>query len=76
LRRDIEITYLIARIDENHLLEGSGSLKPEDGLSAACRIGDVDFVSMNAPESLDEIVDLIYSFAHGDGKWRYMIEWC
>ena len=70
-----EITYVVARINDDCWLEGSGSLKPEDGLSAACRVSGTDYVAREAPASLLGIVALLAAFVRKDGRWRTMIEW-
>ncbi|TWT32789.1 hypothetical protein [Blastopirellula retiformator] len=70
-----QLTFFVAQLNDNHWLEGSGSLKPEDGLSARCKIGGKEYVTSQAPQSLDEIVALLASFAQKDGRWRTMVEW-
>lgn len=70
-----EISFVIVKLDEANWLDGSGSLKPADGLSAMCEIEGQQFVTVEAPQSLDEIVALLQSFNRKDGNWRTMVKW-
>jgi hypothetical protein len=69
------ITFVILKRDSKNWIEGSGSLRPEDGLSARYSEDGVEHVSARAPVSLAEIVDLLQSYRSGDGRWRTMMEW-
>jgi hypothetical protein len=69
------ITFVILKRDSKNWIEGSGSLRPEDGLSARYSEDAVEHVSARAPVSLGEIVDLLQSYRSGDGRWRTMMEW-
>lgn len=70
-----DITFVTAQIDEDNWLDGSGSLNPEDGLSGMCCIDGTQYVTDDAPESLDAIVDLLHSFVLRDGAWRTSVVW-
>ncbi len=66
---------MILKIDDNTYLEGSGSLRPDDGLSARFFENGKEYVSSGPPESLKQIVLLLQSYRSGDGRWRTMLEW-
>jgi hypothetical protein len=70
-----DITFIVLKIDENNWIEGSGSLNPEDGLSARYSENGKEYVAENPPKSLEVIVSLLQSYASGDGKWKKMIIW-
>ncbi|QDT28344.1 hypothetical protein Enr10x_36860 [Gimesia panareensis] len=70
-----DITFVTAEIDQDNWLDGSGSLNPEDGLSGMCSIEGVQYVTEQAPESLDEIVELLHSFVLRNGAWRTDMVW-
>lgn len=69
-----DITFVVLKIDEKNWIELSGSLKPEDGLSARYMENGVEHVSARAP-SLAEGVSLLQSYQSGDGNWRYNLSW-
>ena len=70
-----DLTFVVLRTDENNWIEGSGSLKPEDGLSARYMVNGEEHVAAQAPSSLDELVALLQSYSKGDGRWQQLIEW-
>jgi hypothetical protein len=70
-----EITFVVLKVDDNNWIEGSGSLNPEDGLSARYMKDGKEHVSARAPVSLDEIIALLQSYRSGDGRWQKLIEW-
>ena len=70
-----DLTFVTVKRDNNNWLEGSGSLNPEDGLSARYMANGEEHVAARAPNSLNEIVALLQSFAASDGRWRQLIEW-
>lgn len=70
-----DITFVVLKYDDDNWIEGSGSLRPDDGLSARYVEGGNEYISARPPESLDEIVRLLESYRSGDGRWRAMIEW-
>ena len=70
-----DITFVVLRLDENTWIEGSGSLRPEDGLSARFMEDGVEHVSRSAPEGLNVIEQLLTSFLLRDDRWRTLIEW-
>lgn len=70
-----DITFVILKVDDNNWIEGSGSLKPTDGLSARYLKDGKEHVSARAPKSLDEIISILQSFHSGDGRWQKMIDW-
>ena len=53
------ITFVILKVDDEKLMEGSGSLDPTDGLSAKVVVDGEVFISRHAPASLDDIVALL-----------------
>ena len=69
------ITFVTLKRDAKNWMEASGSLSPEDGLSARYSENGVEHVSARAPKSLSEIVDLLQSYRSGDDRWRSSIEW-
>ena len=70
-----DITFVVLKHDENNWIEGSGSLAPEDGLSARYMLDSQEFVASQAPESLDEVIALLESYCLQDGHWKRMIAW-
>ncbi len=65
-----EVTFVVLVREDGSFLEGSGSLRPEDGFSAKFGDGDREHVSSRPPESLEDVVRLLQSFRAGDGSWR------
>jgi hypothetical protein len=70
-----DITFVVLKTDEQNWIEGSGSLKPEDGLSARYMLHGEEHVSARAPSSLDELLALLHSYRRGDGRWLQLIAW-
>lgn len=70
-----DITFVVLKVDERNWFEVSGSLKPEDGLSARYFEDGVEHVSDGAPESLDVCVSLMLSYLRADDRWREDIGW-
>ena len=70
-----DLTFVILKIDDDNLMEGSGSLNPSDGLSARYLENGQEHVSSSAPESLQIIYDLLASYLVGDNTWRHIIDW-
>jgi len=70
-----DVTFVVLKIDDKNFIEGSGSLKPEDGLSARYMKDGKEHVSKGAPKSLDEIVLLLLSYQAGNNTWLEMIDW-
>jgi hypothetical protein len=70
-----DITFVILKIDDNNWIEGSGSLSPQDGLSARYMEDGQEFVSSRPPDSLQEIIDLLDSFRLQDGRGKNLIGW-
>jgi hypothetical protein len=70
-----DITFVVLKTDENNWIEGSGSLKPEDGLSARYMVHGEEHVAARAPSSLDELLALLQSYRRGDGRWLQLIDW-
>ena len=70
------ITFVVIQIDENNWLECSGSLRPEDGLSARYCVEGEEYVACRAPDSLDMCINLLVSYNQKDNRWLNMIEWC
>lgn len=69
------ITYVILKADDDHWIEGSGSLDPTDGLSARVTIGGETWVSSRPLQSLDEMLWLLLSWRKGDDEWRTRMSW-
>ena len=70
-----DITFVVLKVDDNNWIEGSGSLNPQDGLSARYMKNGKEHVSAHAPRSLDEIVSLLQSYRAGNGRWQNLIDW-
>ncbi|HVE79651.1 MAG TPA: hypothetical protein VNA89_12340 [Gemmatimonadaceae bacterium] len=70
-----DITFVILKRDERNWIEGSGSLNPEDGLSARYMSDGDERVASRPPASLGEIIALLQSYRSGDERWREMMEW-
>ena len=56
-------------------ITASGSLDPRDGLSISYAGEDEEQVSPRPPESIDQIIAIMRSYAAGDRSWRTMIDW-
>jgi hypothetical protein len=56
-------------------ITASGSLDPGDGLSISYVENDEEHISASPPESIDQIVSIMRSYATGDRSWRTMIDW-
>ena len=70
-----DITFVVLKADDNNWIEASGSLNPQDGLSARYMADGKEHVSAQAPKSLDEIITLLQSYCARDGRWQELIEW-
>ncbi len=70
-----DITFVVLRIDDDNWFEVSGSLNPDDGLSASYSESGTEHVSASPPESLDHCIALMRSYLKGDDKWRSEIKW-
>jgi hypothetical protein len=70
-----DITFILLKVDDWNWFEVSGSLRPEDGLSARyCEHGE-ELVAARPPASLDECVQLLLSYWRSDNQWRSAIGW-
>ena len=70
-----DITFVVLKRDDANWFEVSGSLNPEDGLSARYSENGEEHVSARAPESLDEGLSLLLSYFRDDRRWRQAIAW-
>jgi hypothetical protein len=70
-----DITFVVLKVDDKNWIEGSGSLKPRDGLSARYMKNGTEHVSTKAPKTLHEIVALLQSYHAGDGRWQDLLDW-
>ena len=67
-------TAVVLRRDDEHFLEISGSLKPEDGLSARWVEKDDERIISEAP-SLEDSIRLLQSYAADDSRWKTLVRW-
>ncbi len=70
-----EITFIVLRRDEANWFEISGSLDPNDGLSARYSENGQEMVSATAPGTLEEASGLMLSYFDADDRWRQAIGW-
>jgi hypothetical protein len=68
------MTWVTLRRDTGNWLEISGSLQPDDGLSARCRVNGVERISEQPPD-LTTAAALLQAYARDDPGWQALIRW-
>lgn len=59
--------------DRQNWADGSGSLSPRNGLSLMIEDGGVQHVSVNAPTTIDEVIEFLIAYNRSDRKRVYEI---
>ncbi len=70
-----EIAFVVLSTGDAAGIELSGSLRPEDGLSARYWEAGREYVSARPPANVREGIALLQSYAAGGDAWRSKIEW-
>ena len=70
-----EISFITVKRSEGDWMEVSGSIRPEDGFSARYSLSGEEHISVDPPESVEDLADLLVSFLENDGRWKSRILW-
>lgn len=56
------ISFVMLVTESNSMIEVSGSSNPEDGFSASYRAGNVGLFAKNAPETINQLAEILCAF--------------
>ncbi len=68
-----DISWAILKIDKKNRIECSGSIN--DGFAIIYQENDSDYIGNNAPESIDEIIEILIQYLNYDNSWKNKFTW-